>query len=256
MTQSNTSNQLPQLQSIPQHVAIIMDGNGRWANEKGLPRTAGHRAGLERIRDAVALCLEVGVKYLTLYAFSTENWKRPQEEVGFLMNLFEEALTKEVDMMHQQGVKVKFIGLRTGLRPSLVRLMEESEAKTADNQRLTLNLAINYGGRPEIVNACREIALAVKEGKLDPSQVTEELFSNFLFTAGQPDPDLLVKPGKEVRISNFLLWQMAYTEFYFSDLYWPDFGRDALMEAFKYYGRKERRFGGIKRGDAAECIKE
>ncbi|HYH04785.1 MAG TPA: isoprenyl transferase [Bacillota bacterium] len=253
---TNSSNQTPVLQAIPQHVAIIMDGNGRWANEQGLPRTAGHRAGLERIRDAVTLCLEVGVKHLTLYAFSTENWKRPQDEVGFLMNLFEEALMKEVNLLHQQGVRVKFIGFRTGLSPSLVKLMEESETKTANNQSLTLNFAINYGGRPEILNACREIAVAVKKGELDPGQVTEELFSGYLFTAGQPDPDLLIKPGKEVRISNFLIWQLAYSEFYFSELYWPEFGKDALMEAFKYYGRKERRFGGIKRGDTAECIKE
>ncbi|HEY8462696.1 MAG TPA: isoprenyl transferase [Bacillota bacterium] len=253
-TKSNT--EVTPLKKIPRHVAIIMDGNGRWATERGLPRTAGHQAGLERIRDAVKLCLEVGVKYLTLYAFSTENWSRPQEEVSFLMRLFEDALTREVDELHRQDVRVKFIGFRTGLNPNLVRLMDESEAKTANNQALVLNLAINYGGRAEILNACQQIARAAKDGSLDPERLTTEVFNSYLFTTGQPDPDLLVKPGKEVRISNFLLWQMAYTEFYFSDLYWPDFGEAALREAFEYYSRKERRFGGIKKGDSAECTKE
>jgi undecaprenyl diphosphate synthase len=234
---------------VPRHVAIIMDGNGRWAEERGLPRTAGHRAGLERIRDAVNLCLDLGIKHLTLYAFSTENWKRPPAEVDFLMKLFNEALHNEIDGLHQRGVRVKFIGLRTDLNPALLKLMDTSEAQTVNNQALTLNFAINYGGRPEIVNACKEITQAVLQGRLQTEAITEAIFSNYLFTAGQPDPDLLIKPGKEWRISNFLIWQMAYTEFYFSDLYWPDFGKDAFMEALSFFGRRERRFGGIKRGE-------
>jgi undecaprenyl diphosphate synthase len=236
-----------ELRQIPRHVAIIMDGNGRWAKERGLPRTAGHRAGLERIRDAISICLELGIGHLTLYAFSTENWKRPRREVDFLMQLFDEALHNEIDGLHERGVRVKFIGLRTGLSPMLLQLMTASEAKTAVNQKLTLNFAINYGGRPEIVNACKEIVHAVRQGRLQPEEITETVFSGYLFTAGQPDPDLLIKPGKELRISNFLIWQMAYTELYFSDLYWPDFGKEAFMEALFHFNRRERRFGGIKR---------
>jgi undecaprenyl diphosphate synthase len=234
---------------IPRHIAIIMDGNGRWAEERGLPRTVGHRAGLERIRDAVDLCLDLGIKHLTLYAFSTENWKRPPAEVDFLMKLFNEALQKEITELDQRGVRVKFIGLRTDLNPALLKLMDSSETQTAGNQTLTLNFAINYGGRSEIVNACRAIAQAVQQGRLQAEAVTEAVVSDYLFTVGQPDPDLLIKPGKERRISNFLIWQMAYTEFYFSDLYWPDFGKEAFREALTFFSRRERRFGGIKRGE-------
>jgi undecaprenyl diphosphate synthase len=234
--------------NLPRHVAIVMDGNGRWAQERGLTRTAGHRAGLERVRDAVKSCLDLGIKHLTLYAFSTENWKRPPAEVDFLMKLFDEALHNEIAGLDQRGVRVKFIGLRTNMNPALLKLMAASEAQTAHNQKLTLNFAINYGGRPEIVNACREIAQAALRGKLQPEELNEAVFSSYLFTAGQPDPDLLIKPGKERRISNFLLWQMAYTEFYFSDLYWPEFDETAFKEALNYYSRRERRFGGIKRG--------
>jgi undecaprenyl diphosphate synthase len=232
--------------AVPQHVAIIMDGNGRWARERGLLRTEGHRAGMERIRDAVTLCLEVGIKHLTLYAFSTENWKRSPEEVGFLMSLFKEGIRNEVDKLYRQNVRVKFLGFRTGLDPTLVALMEESETKTAANTALTLNFAINYGGRPELLNACKAIARAAMAGEITTEAITETLISSYLFTAGQPDPDLLIKPGKEFRISNFLIWQMAYTELYFSELYWPDFNKDALMEALRFFSRRERRFGGIK----------
>jgi undecaprenyl diphosphate synthase len=234
--------------NLPRHIAIIMDGNGRWAREHGLPRTAGHRAGLERVRDAVKTCLDFGIKHLTLYAFSTENWKRPPAEVDFLMKLFDEALHDEITELDQRGVRVKFIGLRTNLNPTLLKLMADSETQTAANRKLTLNFAINYGGRSEIVYACREIVQAVLQDKLRPEELTEAVFSSYLFTAGQPDPDLLIKPGKERRISNFLLWQMAYTEFYFSDLYWPDFGESAFKEALNYFSRRDRRFGGIKRG--------
>lgn len=235
---------------FPKHIAIIMDGNGRWARQRGLPRTAGHRAGMERIRDAVAFCLKHGISYLTLYAFSTENWKRPPEEVNFLMDLFESGIKDEVDKMAEQNVRVRFIGLKTNLRPSLLKLMEESEAKTENNQALVLNLAINYGGRAEIVSATKKIIQAVRCGELDADKLDEALFSQMLFTAGQPDPDLLIKPGKETRISNFLLWQLAYTELYFSDKFWPDFQTEDLMEAVRFYSKKERRFGGVKKGES------
>jgi undecaprenyl diphosphate synthase len=241
-------------EAVPQHVAIIMDGNGRWAQERGLLRTEGHRAGMERIRDAVTFCLEAGIKYLTLYAFSTENWKRPPEEVGFLMSLFKEGIRNEVNKLHQQNVRVKFLGFRTGLDPALVALMEESEAKTAGNTALTLNFALNYGGRSELLHACKAIARAAVAGEITPKAITETLIGSYLFTAGQPDPDLLIKPGKEFRISNFLIWQMAYTEFYFSELYWPDFNTDAFREAVHFFSRRERRFGGIKKGETTEDV--
>jgi undecaprenyl diphosphate synthase len=233
--------------NIPRHIAIVMDGNGRWAVERGLARTAGHRAGLERIRDAVTVCLEYGIKHLTLYAFSTENWKRPPAEVDFLMKLFDEALHNEIDGLNARDVRVKFIGLRTDLNPALLKLMTASEKQTADNQALTLNFAVNYGGRPEIITACKAVIQAVQAGRLQADQLTEAVFSDYLFTAGQPDPDLLIKPGKERRISNFLIWQTAYTEFYFSDLYWPDFGKEAFLEALNYYSGRERRYGGLKK---------
>lgn len=233
---------------IPVHVAIIMDGNGRWAQQRGLPRSAGHHAGMERVRDAVESCLEAGVRYLTLYAFSTENWHRPPEEVNYLMDLFEEAMRDEIPKMHQKGVRVRFIGLKQGLRPTLVKYMEQSEELTSANRNLTLNLAINYGGRSELIAAAKGLMRAAVNGEIKPEELTEAELAKHLFTAGQPDPDLLIKPGREYRISNFLIWQMAYTEFYFSDLYWPDFGKNQMEQAFAEYGRRERRFGGVKEG--------
>ncbi|HEX3044675.1 MAG TPA: isoprenyl transferase [Bacillota bacterium] len=235
---------------VPSHIAIIMDGNGRWAQKRGLPRFVGHRTGLERVRDAVEVCLKVGVKHLTLYAFSTENWNRPAEEVGFLMNLFEESLGKEVAELHQNGVKIRFIGLKQELNSSLIRLMEEAETLTSGNTSLTLNIAINYGGRAELTAAMKGIARAVARGELDPEQIGETDISNHLFTAGQPDPDLLIKPGREYRISNFLIWQMAYTEFYFSQLMWPEFGKEEILKAIDEYSKRERRFGTVKEGGA------
>ncbi len=236
----------PALQRIPQHVAIIMDGNGRWAQHRGLPRSAGHRAGLDRVRDAVEFCAANGVKYLTLFAFSTENWRRPTEEVEYLMKLFEEALKKEIAKLHENGIRIRFIGLREEVSPSLQQLMTESERLTKNNQTLVLNIAINYGGRSELVTAARRIAEKALQGELQPQQITEEQISKHLFTAGQPDPDLLIKPGGELRISNFLIWQMAYTEFYFSELMWPDFKNDELYKAFRDYSQRKRRFGKVK----------
>lgn len=234
--------------NVPGHVAIIMDGNGRWAKSRGLPRSAGHRAGLDRVQDAVEACLEAGVKHLTLFAFSTENWRRPSEEVDFLMRLFEESLTTEVAKLHRYGVQIRFIGGREKLNPSLTRLIAESEALTKNNQALILNIAINYGGRAELVQAIRDISVLVSKGELKPEQISEAELSKHLFTAGQPDPDLLIKPGGEFRISNFLIWQMAYTEFYFTKLYWPDFGKNELFKALQDYSSRDRRYGTVKEG--------
>lgn len=241
----NRKSQQTKLAKVPVHVAIIMDGNGRWARTRGLTRSAGHRAGLERVKDAVEACLEAGVKYLTLYAFSTENWRRPSEEVNFLMDLFRESLTNEVDKLHQNGVRLRFIGGREKLDPALVRLINESETLTLKNQALTLNIAVNYGGRAELVQAVREISEKVSKKELIPEQITEDEIAKYLNTAGQPDPDLLIKPGGEFRISNFLIWQMAYTEFYFTKLYWPDFGKREMFKAFQDYSTRERRFGTV-----------
>ncbi len=237
---------------FPKHLAIIMDGNGRWAEKKGLPRSAGHRFGVERIRDTIEVCLEFGVRYLTLYAFSTENWNRPAAEVDFLMNLFLETFQKEVPKMHQQQIQLRFIGLKENLAPALVELMEESEKLTSVNNALTVNIAINYGGRSEILAAVKGIAREVKEGKVNPEHLKEEDLTKRLFTSGQPDPDLLIRPGGERRISNFLIWQMAYTEFYFSDCYWPDFSKEQLLTAFESYSYRERRFGKVKGGGSRE----
>jgi undecaprenyl diphosphate synthase len=236
------------LARVPVHVAVILDGNGRWAGKRGLPRTAGHRAGLERIRDIVEVCLETGVKYLTLYAFSTENWQRPAEEVRFLMELFEKNLLPEVTKLHKYDVKVRFIGLKQGLSSRLVGLMEQAEALTADNKALTINIAINYGGRSEIIAAVKGLLRAALKDQLSVESITEAALADHLFTAGQPDPDLWIRPGGERRISNFLIWQSAYTEMYFSDLYWPDFGKNQILKAFHYYSQRERRFGQIKEG--------
>ena len=234
------------LEKIPTHVAIIMDGNGRWASRRGLPRSAGHRAGLERVRDTVAFCLETGVKYLTLYAFSTENWQRPEDEVSFLMTLFEQSLPVEAAKLHQHNVKVRFIGLKQGLSAKLLELIEQAETLTAGNGALVLNIAINYGGRSEIVAAVKGLLRAGLKKEITPEEITEPALVNHLFTSGQPDPDLLIRPGGESRISNFLIWQLAYTELYFSDLYWPDFNKEQLLKAFDYYSQRERRFGRVK----------
>jgi undecaprenyl diphosphate synthase len=235
-----------ELNNIPTHVAIIMDGNGRWASKRGLPRSAGHRAGFERVRDTVAFCLETGVKYLTLYAFSTENWQRPEDEVSFLMTLFEQSLPVEAAKLHQYNVKMRFIGLKQGLSDKLRNLIEQAETLTANNSGLTLNIAINYGGRSEIVSAVKELVQAVQKKEINPEEITEPVLANHLFTSGQPDPDLLIRPGGESRISNFLIWQLAYTELYFSNLYWPDFNKEQLLKAFEHYSQRERRFGRVK----------
>src|SRR5690554_4439206 len=224
-----------------------MDGNGRWAEKNGLPRSAGHRMGLARVREIVDECGNIGIKYLTLYVFSTENWHRPPEEVSFLMKLLEDSIETEVERMSQKGAKVHFIGLRDNLSPRLVTKLEESEKKTAGNKGLVINLALNYGGRAEIVYAFRKIAAEIEDGRAAVVDLDEDFIEKYLFTAGQPDPDLVIRTSGEQRISNFLLWQVAYAEFLFTPVLWPEFGRRELHKAICEYQERNRRFGGLKK---------
>ncbi|MBC7340063.1 MAG: isoprenyl transferase [Firmicutes bacterium] len=229
---------------LPRHVAIIMDGNGRWARQRGLPRLAGHRAGLESIRQVVTACGELGIGVLTLYAFSTENWKRPAEEVRGLMDLLVEYVDRELDSLVKNGVRVRVIGHPEELPPRAQEALERVRQRTAGGQRLELVVALNYGGRREITDACRRFVADVVAGNADP-RVDEETFASYLDTAGLPDPDLLIRPSGELRISNFLLWQSAYTEFWFTPVLWPDFRPVHLAEALADYQRRRRRFGGL-----------
>ncbi|MCW5876217.1 MAG: isoprenyl transferase [Anaerolineales bacterium] len=227
--------------SIPQHIAIIMDGNGRWARARGLPRLAGHRAGTENLRRIIKACVEVGVKYLTVYAFSTENWGRPEDEVEGLMGIFDEVFERELAELLREGAQLRHIGRLEGMRPSLRKKVEKGIEQTKDNDRLILNVAFNYGGRDEIVDAIKAI---MAEG-VPPEQVDAELVSKYMYTKDVPDPDLVIRTSGEQRISNFLLWQAAYAEWIFPDVYWPDFGREQLLAAIEEYGRRERRYGKV-----------
>ncbi|TAN51723.1 MAG: isoprenyl transferase [Rhodospirillales bacterium] len=227
----------------PAHVAIIMDGNGRWAKARGLPRTAGHRKGAEAVRATIKAAREMGVRYLTLFGFSSENWKRSPDEVGDLMGLLRFYLRNEVKELHSAGVRLRIIGERSRLSKDIVELIEDSEAKTASNTALDVVMALSYGGRQEIVLAARKLAEEAKAGRIDPASIDEAAFSRHLFTAGLPDPDLLIRTSGEKRISNFLLWQAAYAEFVFQDVLWPDFGRPHLEEAIAEFHRRERRYG-------------
>ncbi len=232
-----------QIAPPPVHVAIIMDGNGRWAKARGLPRTAGHKRGAESVRVAVESCIELGISYLTLYGFSSENWKRPLEEVRALMGLLRLYLRSEIAALHKNGVRLRVIGDRDRLDPDIVALIEDGEALTRDNRRLTLTLALSYGGRQELAIAARRIAEDVAAGRLDPGQVDEQAVAERLFTNDIPDPDLLIRTSGEQRISNFLLWQAAYAEMVFTDTLWPDFSRRDLEDAVNAYHRRERRYG-------------
>jgi undecaprenyl diphosphate synthase len=227
----------------PQHVAIIMDGNGRWARSRGLPRIAGHRYSIKVVRKIVELCGERKVRYLTLFAFSSENFRRPPDEVGMLMGLFLDALVREVEDLHRSEVRLQFIGDRTSLGPELVRRMEDAEALTARNNGLQLMVAVAYGGRWDIVQACRALAQRAAAGELEAADITEELLGAGLGLAGIPDPDLMIRTGGEQRISNFLLWNLAYTELYFTEVLWPEFSAAHLEAAFSQYAQRERRFG-------------
>jgi undecaprenyl diphosphate synthase len=234
------------LQKIPQHIAVIMDGNGRWATSRGLPHIAGHRQGARTLKELLRCCKDWGIKALTAYAFSTENWQRPVEEVDFLMHLFERLLHRELAQMHQEGVRISFIGDLSALPKSLQTEMERSMTETLNNQAIHFTVAVNYGSRNEITRVCRQVAQLVERGELSAEQVNESLIEQHLYTADTPEPDLLIRTSGEMRLSNFLLWQMAYTEMYFTDILWPDFNREALYQALLSYQNRDRRFGQVK----------
>ena len=233
---------------IPAHVAIIMDGNGRWAASRGLPRAAGHRAGVQAARRTLEACRDIGVRTLTLYAFSTENWRRPADEVEALMQLLADAVRDEAHDLIEGGVRLRISGDLTSLDPPLRSQVERVVALTAANDAFVLNVAYNYGGRAELTMAARAIAADVYAARLSPEMITEDTVASWLYTAGLSDPDLLIRTGGEQRVSNFLLWQIAYTELYFSDVHWPDFERTHLVDAIADYQRRRRRFGGVEEG--------
>ncbi len=228
-------------ENTPQHVAIIMDGNGRWASARGLPRLAGHRAGTENLRTIIEATVEFGIQYLTIYAFSTENWKRPENEVKGLMRIFRNMLDRELENLHENGVQLRHIGRLDRIDPDLQKRVQDAIALTKDNTRLILNVAFNYGGRDEILHAVREIL----KDDLAPEEIDAASFSQYLYTADSPDPDLIIRTSGEFRCSNFLLWQGAYSEWYFTPTYWPDFDREELLKALIDYERRDRRFGNI-----------
>ena len=228
------------------HIAIIMDGNGRWAAARGLPRTAGHKQGIEALRRTVKAASELGVGVLTVYSFSTENWSRPKAEVSFLLQLFRRFVSQDVAELHTTGVRIRMIGIREGLDKTIIKLIEDAERLTADNTGMTLVVAFNYGGRQEILGAIQKLTHDVAAGRLQPQNISMDTVAAKLDTAEWPDPDLLIRTGGEERISNFLLWQCAYTEFVFIDEYWPDFDRTILDRAIEDYRGRERRFGGLK----------
>lgn len=232
----------------PRHVAIIMDGNGRWARERGQPRTYGHHQGAERVREIVKAAPNLGIEVLTLFAFSTENWRRPDYEIRVLMNLFRRYVVREVDELDQAGVQVRFLGQRARLPADLRRLMEQMEDRTADNSGLVLQVAVSYGSRSEITEAARALAVEVAAGRLDPAAIDETAMSAALYTGGVADPDLVIRTSGEQRVSNFLLWQAAYAEYAFIDECWPDFSAARLGEIVDSFGRRERRFGAIAAG--------
>lgn len=226
---------------IPHHIAIIMDGNGRWAKKRNRPRIFGHREGVESVRVILKACAEFGVRYLTIYTFSTENWGRPREEVDFLMNLFSQTIEREIDELMKNEVQIRFLGRLERFSDALRKKMEGAMEKTRDNRRITLNIMVNYGGRAEIVDAFKQMT----NDQLTNDQINEEAISNNLYTKGMPDPDLLIRTASEMRISNFLLWQIAYAEIYVTPTLWPDFRREQLMEAIEDYQKRERRFGKV-----------
>jgi undecaprenyl diphosphate synthase len=229
------------LEKIPRHVAIIMDGNGRWAISRGLPRLAGHKAGTENLRRIIRASVEFGVKYLTIYAFSTENWGRPPEEVRGLMNILEDVIDRELGELHKEGVQLRHIGRLERLAPTLQEKVLDAVDVTKNNDRLILNIAFNYGGRDEIVRAIQHM---MKDG-VSPEKVTDEMVSQYMYTAGVPDPDLIIRTSGELRVSNFLIWQAAYSEWYITPTYWPDFDKDEYRRALKAFVQRDRRYGGV-----------
>ncbi len=238
---ASESNQ-PSFEIVPEHIAIIMDGNGRWAKARGLPRLAGHRAGTENLRTIIRAAAKFGVKTLTFYAFSTENWARPESEVSGLMKILSEVIERELDELHQEGAKLVHIGDLNALPSNLQQKIRHALEVTRDNTRITIVLALNYGGRDEILQAVKRML----KDQVDPEMLDEALMSQYLYTAGIPDPDLLIRTSGEERISNFLTWQSVYSELYFPEVYWPDFGEDELAKAIEIFGQRDRRYGGLK----------
>jgi len=239
----SSTREIPVTGAIPTHVAIVMDGNGRWAHARLLPRTAGHAKGVQSVRRAVETCGAAGVKYLTLFAFSSENWRRPAEEVSLLMRLFVQALEREVARLQEQGVRLHVVGDLSAFEPKLQELIAQAQEKTAHNDKLHLTIAANYGGRWDILQATRALLRARPELAANPSDLDETSLAPYLSMAWAPEPDLFIRTGGEQRISNFLIWQMAYTELYFTECYWPDFGEAELHKSFEWYRTRERRFG-------------
>jgi undecaprenyl diphosphate synthase len=236
-----TNDKSAEQEILPRHIAIIMDGNGRWAKKRGLPRTAGHAAGAETYRRIATLCSDMGIEYLTVYAFSTENWKRSQNEVEAIMGLFKKYLNEAVETMEQKNVSLKVFGDTSVLSPELQELIRKTAEISKRVTGMQANICVNYGGRDEIIRAAKKWAEDPNRGEL-----TEEVFSQYMFSAGVPDPDLIIRPSGEIRTSNFLLWQSAYSEYYFTDVLWPDFDEAELMKAIDAYRKRDRRFGGVK----------
>ncbi|NJK58687.1 MAG: isoprenyl transferase [Pleurocapsa sp. SU_5_0] len=231
---------------LPNHVAVIMDGNGRWAKQRGLPRIEGHRRGANVLKEILRYCKDLGIKTLTAYAFSTENWGRPTGEVSFLMSLFERLLQKELKEMEEEEVCINFIGDLTPLPPSLQQEMHRSMERTKHNQGVFFNVAINYGSRHEMINACKAIAQKVQQGELSADSINDQTISQHLYTSASPDPDLLIRTSGEMRLSNFMLWQLAYTEIYVTETFWPDFDKNQLDRAIVSFQQRDRRFGKVK----------
>lgn len=245
----DSSNHLQQIyideNKLPKHIAIIMDGNGRWAKRRGLPRTIGHRAGVEALKGIIQASAEIGIEILTFYAFSTENWKRPKSEVDALMNLLVEYLNKEIKTLHKNNIRIITIGDLYHLPEKPRNTVLKAIDLTKNNTGLVVNVALNYGSRSELTHAFKSLLSDVQKGMIQPENIDEKTIENYLYTAGLPDPDLLIRPSGELRISNFLLWQLAYTEFWFTDILWPDFKKEHLLEAVFSYQNRERRYGGL-----------
>ena len=239
----SSTQEVPITSAIPQHVAIIMDGNGRWATQRMLPRTVGHAKGVQAVTRTVQACGRLGVRYLTLFAFSSENWRRPPDEVSILMRLFMQALEREVKKLEEQGIRLHVIGDISAFEPRLQELIAQAESATAHNDTLHLSIAANYGGRWDVLNATKQMLLADPSLAAQPERIDEATISQHLSLSWAPEPDLFIWTGGEQRISNFMIWQMAYTELYFTDCYWPDFGEDEILQAFEWYRNRERRFG-------------
>ena len=232
---------------LPRHIAIIMDGNGRWAKQRGLPRTAGHKVGAEVFRKIATYCKELGVEYLTVYAFSTENWKRPADEVSTIMGLLKQYMLEAIESMERDRIRLKFFGDMSAISPELQEMVERTNAISREIDGFQANICLNYGGRDELLRAARAFAADCVAGEKTPDALTDADFGQYLFSAGIPDPELIIRPSGEIRLSNFLLWQCAYSEFYFCDTLWPDFNERTLDEAIIDYQKRDRRFGGVKK---------